>query len=148
MSCLSVTLTLKDGWQWNFLCIMLLDKLEQNQGHYGFVKIGSENFYVYHNCSEVDRTQIMATLEKSWDVNGELCMLSCKLNILEWGLRQLYCNEGSVFLLRQYSKMNNNLNMTKNEKVKLYTKNRVYIMEQYDWYIKKCENYCNNPPPS
>ncbi len=43
---------------------MLLDKLEQNQGHYGFVKIGSENFYLYHNGWEVDSTQIMATLEK------------------------------------------------------------------------------------
>ncbi len=38
---------------------------------------------------------------------------------------ELYCNEGYVFLLHQYSKMNNNLNMTKNEKVKLHTKNRV-----------------------
>ncbi len=34
--------------------------------------------------------------------------------------------------------------MTKHEKVKLETKNRVYITEQYDWYINKCENYCNN----
>ncbi len=118
-----------------FLCIMLLDKLGQNRGHYGFVKIGSENFYMYHNGSEVDSTQIMATLKKRWDLNGKLCMLSCKLNILEWWLGQLYCNEGSVFLLHQYSKMNNNLNMTKNVKVKLYTKNRVYITEQYVWYI-------------
>ncbi len=32
---------------------MLLNKLEQNQGHYGFVNISLENFYMYHNGSEL-----------------------------------------------------------------------------------------------
>ncbi len=88
-------------------------------------------------------------LSKEVGVNGNLCMLLCKLNILELGLGQLYCNEGSVFLLHQYSKMNNNLNMTKSEKVKLYRsiKNRVYMYRVTRLvYIRKCENVCNNPP--
>ncbi len=70
-------------------------------------------------------------------VNGELCMFSCKLNILELGLGELYCNEGSVFLLHQYSKMNNNLNMTKMRKSNYIQRIESTCMEQSDWYIKK-----------
>ncbi len=37
---------------------------------------------MYHNGSEVDSTQIMATFQEV-GVNGELCLLSCKSNIFE-----------------------------------------------------------------
>ncbi len=39
--------------------------------------------------------------------------------------------------------MNNNLNMTKNEKVKLYTKNRVYMYRAIRLVYKKVAHWAN-----